>query len=260
MEKTALLLRVGNRLLDAAAWLLILFLTAYGGYSLWDTAMVNRGAFVSQELLAFKPAEAGEENPTLEELQQLNPDVRAWLTIDGTHIDYPVVQGQDDMEYVNKDLYGAFSLSGSVFLASANAADFSDPYNLLFGHHMENGGMFGDVVEFLNDEFFAQHTTGTLYLPDATCPVTLFACLEVSATDAAVYDVAARRQTGTDALLERLRGQAAQYRDIGITPQARLIALSTCAEGETNGRVVLFGRLESPGGTEKGGNLTDEQR
>lgn len=45
----------------------------------------------------------------------INKDVAGWITIDDTHIDYPVVQGKDDMEYINKDVYGEFSLSGSIF-------------------------------------------------------------------------------------------------------------------------------------------------
>ena len=45
-------------------------------------------------------------------------------------------------------------------------------------------------------------------------------------------------------LLAYIQKEAVQYRDIGITRQDRLIGLSTCAEAETNGRVILFGRLE----------------
>lgn len=52
------------------------------------------------------------------------------------------------MEYINKDVYGEFSLSGSIFLSCMNKKDFSDNYNLVYGHHMANGGMFGDVVSF----------------------------------------------------------------------------------------------------------------
>ena len=84
----------------------------------------------------------------LDMMLAINPDVRGWLTIDGTHVDYPIVQGEDDMEYVNKGVYGEFSLSGTIFLDSENTSDFSDCYNLLFGHHMANGAMFGDVVRF----------------------------------------------------------------------------------------------------------------
>ena len=99
--------------------------------------------------------------PSLQDLQNINADVCAWLTIDDTGIDYPVVRGKDDMEYINKDVYGNFALSGSIFLSSANQPDFTDPYNLIYGHHMSNGAMFGDVVEFTDEAYFTAHETGT---------------------------------------------------------------------------------------------------
>ena len=76
--------------------------------------------------------------------------MKAWITIDNTHIDYPVLQGKDDMEYVNKDPFGEFALSGSIFLSTKNASDFSDVYNMTYGHHMENGAMFGDLTKMLD--------------------------------------------------------------------------------------------------------------
>ena len=128
MHTAAKLARFGDRLISLIAAGLIMLLLLYGGYSLWDTAMLYRGAFLSNDLLEFKPAETGDpnSNPTLEELQSINPDVCAWLTIDGTNIDYPVVIGEDNMEYVNKDVYGEFALSGAIFLDSSNARDVSD--------------------------------------------------------------------------------------------------------------------------------------
>ena len=95
METAARLARAGYRVISFVALLLIALMFVYGAYSLWDTWAVYRGAVVSSDLLQFKPSadSAGEGNPTLAELQAVNPDVRAWLTVDGTHIDYPVVQG-----------------------------------------------------------------------------------------------------------------------------------------------------------------------
>ena len=110
MEIAGTLARLGNRILSMIAAIMILLMLLYGGYSLWDTVMVYRGAFLSSDLLQFKPAEDAVESPTLLELQAINPDVQGWLTIDDTHIDYPVVQGENDMEYVNKDVYGEFAL------------------------------------------------------------------------------------------------------------------------------------------------------
>lgn len=243
MHTAAKLARAGDRLVSLLAAGLILLMLLYGGYSLWDTAMVFNGAFLSSDLLQFKPA-AGDpdSNPTLAELQAINPDVLGWLTIDDTHIDYPVVIGETDMEYVNKDVYGDFALSGSIFLDSDNARDLSDAYTLVYGHHMDNGAMFGDVVEFVNTDYFESHQTGTLYLPDATYTIEIFACVQVDAFDSMIYDPLAQDGDVSE-LLHYVDEIAVQSRYIGVQPTDKVIGLSTCAEAETNGRVVIFGRL-----------------
>lgn len=66
----------------------------------------NANSFADEELLKFRPTDDGEDNPTLKDLKKLNPDVKAWIQVPKTNIDYPVVQGQDDMEYINKNVYG----------------------------------------------------------------------------------------------------------------------------------------------------------
>ena len=245
MHTAAKLARAGDRLVTLLAAGIILLMLLYGGYSLWDTAMVFNGAFLSDDLLQFKPAAGDPDaNPTLEELQAINPDVVGWLTIDDTHIDYPVVIGETDMEYVNKDVYGDFSLSGSIFLSSENARDISDSYTLVYGHHMDNGGMFGDVVEFANTDYFEAHPTGTLYLPDATYSIEIFACVQVDAFDSMIYDPKGQPEGDVSELLNYVNEIAVQSRYIGVTPEDKVIGLSTCAEAETNGRVVIFGRLD----------------
>lgn len=245
MEQAAKLARLGDRLVHILAGGLILLMLLYGGYSLWDTAMVYSGAFLSQELLALKPASGEPDgNPTLTQLQQINPDACAWLTVYDTHIDYPVVQGESDWDYINTDIYGEFSLSGSIFLDSRNASDFSDLYSVVYGHHMDNGGMFGDVVEFVNEEFFQAHPTGRLYLPETTYDITFFACVQVDAYDTIIYNPTAQPQGDTGALLDYVADIAVQRREIGVGSSDRIIGLSTCAEAQTNGRVVVLGRLD----------------
>ena len=109
---------------------------------------------------------------------------------------------------------------------------------------MDNGGMFGDVVEFVNTDYFDSHTTGTLYLPDATYTISLFACVEVDAFDSMIYDPLAQPEGDVSELLHYVDEIAVQSRYIGVTPQDNVIGLSTCAEAETNGCVVIFGRLD----------------
>ena len=243
LAAAARLARAGSWLVSAAAGLLMAALLVFGGFALWQDAAVSRGAFTGQDLLQYKPAALAASNPTLTELQALNPDVRGWLTVDGTNIDYPVVQGATNMDYINRDVYGDFSLSGAVFLDSRNAADFTDAYSILYGHHMENGAMFGDISKFTDADYFAAHPAGTLSLPDAAYTIELFACLEADAYDSAVY-APETYAGGARPLLDYAKAHAVQWRNIGdMGGDDRIVALSTCAGAETNGRVVVLGRL-----------------
>lgn len=236
--------RVGNRILSIMAGILILLMLSYGMYSLWDTYKIYANSFADEELLKFRPTDDGEDNPTLKDLKKLNPDVKAWIQVPKTNIDYPVVQGQDDMEYINKNVYGEFELSGAIFLSCLNKDDFSDPYNLVYGHNMKNGGMFADVADFTNKEYFETHQKGKLYLTDATRKIRFFACMKVTAADAKLYHPDGYRKENLKDLLDYIQANAVQYRDVNVADENSLIALSTCSEAETNGRVVLIGKLE----------------
>lgn len=244
MKKAAMAARVGNRILSIMAGILILLMLSYGVYSLWDTYKIYANSFADEELLKFRPTDDGEDNPTLKDLKKLNPDVKAWIQVPKTNIDYPVVQGQDDMEYINKNVYGKFELSGAIFLSCLNKDDFSDPYNLVYGHNMKNGGMFADVADFTNKEYFETHQKGKLYLTDATRKIRFFACMKVTAADAKIYHPDGYRKENLKDLLDYIQANAVQYRDVNVADENSLIALSTCSEAETNGRVVLIGKLE----------------
>lgn len=243
MKKAALAARAGNRILSIIAGILILLMLSYGVYSLWDTYKIYADSFADEELLKFRPADDGGDNPTLEDLKKKNPDVKAWLQVPETNIDYPVVQGQDDMEYINKNVYGEFELSGAIFLSCLNKDDFSDPYNLIYGHNMKNGGMFADVVDFINKKYFDEHKKGKLYLTNETKKIQFFACMKVTASDTKIYHPDGYRKENLDDLLIYIREHAVQYRDLNVTKEDSLIALSTCSEAETNGRVVLIGKF-----------------
>ena len=244
MKKAAMAARVGNRILSIMAGILILLMLSYGMYSLWDTYKIYANSFADEELLKFRPTDDGEDNPTLKDLKKLNPDVKAWIQVPKTNIDYPVVQGQDDMEYINKNVYGEFELSGAIFLSCLNKDDFSYPYNLVYGHNMKNGGMFADVADFTNKEYFETHQKGKLYLTDATRKIRFFACMKVTAADAKIYHPDGYRKENLKDLLDYIQANAVQYRDVNVADENSLIALSTCSEAETNGRVVLIGKLE----------------
>jgi sortase B len=241
----ASLARAGDRLLNAVIGLLLVTAILYGCFGLFDTWEIYQAAGVDDELLQYKPT--GDEdgpNPTLDELRKITEDVWGWLTVDDTNIDYPVVQGETNFTYLNRDVYGEFSLSGSIFLDYRNANDFSDHYSLIYGHHMEGNVMFGELTNFVEDDYFESHSTGKLYTPEHTYSITWFACVETQAYDEMLYRPDAYTDAASqEALLTYIQESATQYRDIGVTASDQLVALSTCYDANTDGRVVLIGRM-----------------
>ena len=132
--------------------------------------------------MKFRPTDDGEDNPTLKDLEKIESGCES---LDSGAEDQHRLsggQGQDDMEYINKNVYGEFELSGAIFLSCLNKDDFSDPYNLVYGHNMKNGGMFADVADFTNKEYL-KRPKGKLYLTDATRKIRFFACMKVTAAD-----------------------------------------------------------------------------
>ena len=197
----------------------------------------------NKSLLKFKPElSASGDGLSLSEILGVNQDVRAWLTLDDTGIDYPIVQGQDNSEYLNKDVFGNFSLSGSLFLDSRSSGDFTDTYSLIYGHHMDANAMFGGLDHFLDDSFFTAHPRGTLILEHTAYAIDLFAAIRADAYDDIIFDPTAT-DTDTEPLMEFIRTQAVQYREPDLPADARILGMSTCSDASSNARVIVFGLL-----------------
>lgn len=202
-------------------------------YAMIDAVMVYYNAN-DTSILKYKPTLSDTSM-----LMELSDDAVAWLTVDDTNIDYPVMQGEDNSEYLNKDPYGKYSLSGSIFLDSRCKSDFTDDYSLIYGHHMEYGSMFGALDEFIKPAYFASHKTGQLItVGGAGYKIHLFACVKAQATERVIFDPP---ESSNKKLLQFLEKHAAIYEPIDAKEQ--IIALSTCQSAETIERMIVFGTM-----------------
>lgn len=188
-------------------------------------------------ILKYKP----QLSENAEQLKEISDDVVAWLSLDDTGIDYPVMQGKTNVVYLNKNPYGEFSLSGSIFLDSRNSSDFSDPYSLVYGHHMEYGAMFGALDEYCKQDFFEQHSKGTLITASGkSYSIDVFASLKADAKEKLIFDPT---ETAASKTLEYIKNHALIYKEIKKS-DAHIIALSTCQSAENTERMIVFGTLE----------------
>jgi len=226
-----------NRLINGVIALILIIALFYAGYALWDTWSILNGS----DSLTKKLADDFPDS--FEDLLAMNPDVCAWITIDGTEINHVVVQGEDNYTYLDRDVYGSYSVAGTIFLDSDNSRDFTDSYSILMGHHMQGGAMFGDIDLFLEESFFEENTTGTLYLPDRTLSLETVAVIQADAYDRTVYGVPVRTDEGFTSLAARIEELALHTRSTSLTQGDQIVALSTCSSDYTNARILLICRV-----------------
>ena len=226
----------GNFIIRIVTGVLAAILLFYGGLMLWDMYRTEIKAFASYDLLKYRPNIEEDEPPYLDELLEINKDTAGWLTIYNTHMDYPVMHGKTDMEYINKDVYGEYTVTGSIFMASANSKDFSDPYTLVYGHHMMNGSMFGDIHKFKDKNFFDANDKGILIMENKAYDLKIIACLETDAYDEQVYGVK-KTQEELEGFVSYVRENTKLFRE---EPYEQILVLSTCDDANTSGRTVLI--------------------
>lgn len=254
------LLRLFDGLINFVVSLALLTAGAYAAYCLWDNEQIYAAAEeVQAELLSLKPvviADVDEDTgPTFAELQAINPDVCAWVTLNNTRIDYPILQGATNLDYINTDVYGDFALAGSIFLDSRNDRTFVEPYSLLYGHHMENGSMFGDLDNYKDAAFFTANQTGTLILPDRVYSLQIFACMLVNASEDRIF-TPSTWDTDIEGLLDYAEADAMHTapdtianlrRKIDAGDKVQVIAFTTCASEFTDARTIILAEMDQYG-------------
>jgi len=203
-----------NSVINMTVLTIIVSLMAFAGYALWDSKQIYQAADKSHYAV-YKPA-AADEGKSFQELQALNAEVFAWLSVYGTNIDYPVTQGTDNMKYVNTNAEGLYSLSGAIFLDCAASPDFSGFNSILYGHHMEKKAMFGEIGSFADRDMFDTRRYGNLYFGGKDHGIEFFAFVHTDAYDSTVFTAIVAGEQARQAYLNNLLAKAIHKRDATI--------------------------------------------
>lgn len=238
MNRTGkIIVRALDTLLNAALGLVVALLLVISGYSLLDNHRLHTQAR-DETLLVYKPVLNQQEGES-QELVTLDGQV-AWLCVEGSYIDFPVMQGASNFEYLNKDPYGEYKLSGSIFLDYRNSGDLTDEFSMIYGHHMDHYSMFGSLDLFALDVYFDMHKTGWVATKEGVFDLELFAVAWGEADDWTIF--APQGKTAED-VLPYIQEHAVIYTE--YVPGTRIVAMSTCAGETDNSRLIVFGMLKT---------------
>ena len=173
-----------------------------------------------------------------------NPDLVGWMVIDGTSINYPVMQTPDRTDYyLKRNFKGDYSEHGCLYVRESCDV-FTPSDNLtIYGHHMSDGSMFASLDNFRFQSFWEAYQTihfDTLYERHTYTVFAVFVTT-ASAGEGFAYHLFenAADQTEFDEFVATCK--ALSDYDTGITPQYgdKIICLSTCEYSQFNGRLVV---------------------
>lgn len=185
--------------------------------------------------------------PEFLEVSGLNADMAAWIQIEGTKINYPVMHTPDRPEYyLNRDFYGEYSASGCLF--AREECDINTPSDniTIYGHNMNDGSMFHGLMDYRTKSFWESHRY--IYFDTLTERHTyeIFAVFKTTATKGQGFTyhhfINAGDQAEFDEYIQDCK-ELSLY-DTGITPVYgdKLITLSTCEYSQINGRLVVVAK------------------
>lgn len=177
--------------------------------------------------------------------EAVNSGTVGWLTVPGTHVDYPVCQGTDNDFYLHNGFDGQPNYElGCPFLDYRCEGDFSGFNSIIYAHHITKQRMFADIAKYKDEAYLRAHPTGSLLLRDGAHEIRFFAYLTVPSTAPAYHAVfltESERQDYLDYLFAEAVWSTADPAEIHT--DMHLILLSTCTFEFDEARGVLVGIL-----------------
>ncbi|HHV39176.1 MAG TPA: class B sortase [Tepidimicrobium sp.] len=182
-----------------------------------------------------------EDENSIEKLKDINEDIMGWISIPGTNIDYPVVQGKDNDYYLDRDVYGNSSRHGSIFMDYRNNIS-KDKNIIIYGHHMRDGTMFGELRNYKDETYYKRNRYIYLDIGKGKYKYRVFA---VYITGGSTDYLKTNFKSTNEFLsyLETINKKSLFKEEHKFGGQEKLITLSTCSYEYRDARMVIHGYL-----------------
>ena len=202
------------------------------GYSSGETNLYKKYGKMKIDEVDFK------------ELKSVNSDVNSWITVDGTNVNYPVVQTTDNDYYLNHDIMKNMRSTGWVFMDFRNEPDMSDQNTIFYGHNLLNKTAFGSLQTLLSKDWYKGSNHYIVVRTEKESFVyEVFSCYTF---DPEVYYLTTYFSSDDEYMefLNTLKSRSKFDFGVDLTSDDRIITLSTCTD-DNMGRKVFHAKLIS---------------
>lgn len=181
------------------------------------------------------------EKSEFDHLQQINQDYLGWIKVEGTNINYPVVQGVDNDFYLTHNFHKEPDKVGSIYMDYRNSNNELDKNVIIYGHNMKDQSMFATLRHFLDEEFFNENKTITLEFSDNEYEWEVFSAYVTRETDWMEVDF--NEPSNFLDFAGNMSNKSYNSSSSDINENDQIITLATCTSHVDDERVVVHGKL-----------------
>ena len=180
-------------------------------------------------------------------LKKINKDTKGYLIVKDTNISYPVVQSSDNNYYLTHDIYKNKASIGWIFFDYRNNTNGFDDNNIIYGHSMLNGMMFGTLKKTLNTSWRKNPDNLIISLDkeDGSYKFKIFSIYKVDYTTDYLkinFDSSEEKEE----FIKLIKGRSNYKNDTPVNIDDKILTLSTCF-GSNNKRLVVHAVLLKEG-------------
>lgn len=215
------------------------------------------GDAVLDESTAEKVFEKMENPIDFASLEEINGDVIGWLEMEAIDISYPLVQGTDNNYYLHRTIQKTDNFAGTIFLDFQNHKNFGDRNNILYGHNMKNGSMFGLLKKYREQETYDKCPYFWIYTKDYIYKYEIYSCAEVDQYSSD-YQISFSDRASFEEFLTRTKNQSLIDTGVDVSYEDTIVTLSTCTGNEATRFIVQGKRIRTYEAVEKLGGYQTE--
>ena len=206
----------------------LLIVLLLSSYALYDSYQIHKDVKIDNSLERI----IENDNP-IHKLNMVNKNIVGWIKINKTSINYPILKGKDNLEYLNKNYKDEYSFAGSIFLDYRNN-NFKDKYSIIYGHNLYRGGMFSDIKKYKDKSFFNKHKFGKLFTKDYTYDIKVISYGIFKNNDEFVYNISSYN-------IDYIINKSIIKKE---TKSDKYVLLSTCYSSSSKERIILLCELK----------------
>lgn len=181
----------------------------------------------------------------INKLYEENKDIVGWLKIDNTTINYPIMQNINDPNYyLHRDFYKNYSSYGTPYMAKQ--CNLNSDNIVIYGHHMKNNKMFGELEKYKSKDFYNNHKIITFTTLEKEYSYEIFAVFKTTVYTKNTFryyeNINFENKKMYNDFINICKDKSLYQTDIKIKDKEKLITLSTCEYSNKNSRLVIVAR------------------